>query len=966
MKGVLFSGTRKVCFQFIFVWFLISAGTNSKLFAQDTTASRAAETIWPSIEARLEQNGEDTSRYFILQQSRSHCGADYHCLYGAYFDIMARLERRFNLPLAIYVADEMARLARRQGDLEGLADACNNLGRFHGALGNVRLTIVNLDEALGLYERLGDQPAVIRTKMSLLEHSLSYRKVQDVLPEMEALLGQAIANKDTFSVNRLKLRLMLQAQKAGFYDKMAEYVAAIEQAPLSNPLKPEEYGIAIYAALGRADLFMAENKPVEAAQYYQKALRLCQAEPSRWLEIHVLQALAKLEWGRGAARLAKAYLDTAQIKAENLALYDLLSKNFEQKAQIAEAEGRYADALEYTKKKYFYDGEFTARSAGFDLQKYNLQLEKEQLAAEKRNQELELNLKRVELRTSRIIIVSVFLLAAGLLIGLYQRWKGMRKLARQNALIQQQSMELRSLDAAKSRFFANVSHELRTPLTLMLGPVRTLLKDNKLSEKQSRLLRMASQSGQQLQQLADEILDLRKLEMGKMGLDEQPTALASFFRNYFAQFESLAYRRQVDYAYEIQVDEKEVAPIDRKKNRQVIYNLLSNAFKFTPAGGRVTVRLSMDEGRLRLEVADTGSGIHPDDLPHVFDRFFQSNRPDKAAEGGTGIGLALCQEYTRLFGGEIDVKSAPGEGAVFSVSFPARSAGDAGERPTVDSIQPATEEGEEHVLTPDLEQTTEDVLPGASGQGRPTILVVEDDPGLQDYIRLILSEKYDVVTAENGQAALDWLRSSAGCQLILSDLMMPIMDGYQLLEKLKSDDATRHIPVVMLTARAEARDKLKALRLGVDDYLLKPFDEEELLARAANLLRNHAARLREPPAGPGTVSDTITGEDRDWLEAFEAYVREHLSDDTLSVPVLAESFAMSESSLLRQLKRLTGLSPVQYLHEMRFDEARLLLENRTYNSIAKVAYEVGYADARSFSRSFKKRFGKRPSDLLGE
>ena len=197
--------------------------------------------------------------------------------------------------------------------------------------------------------------------------------------------------------------------------------------------------------------------------------------------------------------------------------------------------------------------------------------------------------------------------------------------------------------------------------------------------------------------------------------------------------------------------------------------------------------------------------------------------------------------------------------------------------------------------------------------------------------------------------------------------MMPVMDGYQLLERLKSDDATRHIPVVMLTARAETQDKLTALRIGVDDYLTKPFDEEELLVRIENLLKNQAARQLAviAEAGEETPRPMMSQPDREWLETFETYVRQHFSSDILSVSSLAYEFAMSESTLLRQLKRLTGLTPVQYLQEVRLGEARRLLENRNFNSIAQVASKVGYDDARTFTRSFKQRFGKLPSEMTG-
>ncbi len=255
--------------------------------------------------------------------------------------------------------------------------------------------------------------------------------------------------------------------------------------------------------------------------------------------------------------------------------------------------------------------------------------------------------------------------------------------------------------------------------------------------------------------------------------------------------------------------------------------------------------------------------------------------------------------------------------------------------------------------------------------GKSSILVVEDNPDLREYIHFVLQDKYQVVTAEHGLAAWTLLKENKTAtsfpDLILSDLMMPFMDGYQLLERLKSDKATLHIPVIMLTARTEAQDKLKALRIGVDDYLTKPFDEEELLVRIDNLLQNQVAR-REAMAVTTTEQEaprpSMSKPDREWLETFEAYVQKHYASDVLSVTSLASAFAMSESTLLRQLKRLTGLSPLQYIQEVRLDEARRLLENRRYNSVAQVASKVGYDDARTFTRSFKQRFGKLPSEMM--
>lgn len=584
-----------------------------------------------------------------------------------------------------------------------------------------------------------------------------------------------------------------------------------------------------------------------------------------------------------------------------------------------------------------------------------------------------------------------FLIAAG---GIYlifyflkKRWMLRAALERE----QEEAARLKELDALKTRFFTNVSHELRTPLTLLLGPISSLLKEKQLTDKQNRLLRMARKSGEQLEQLVTEILDLGKLEMGKMELNETPTRLYPFFRRHLAQFESLAEGRKIDFSFESAEEDHLVVLIDRAKCRQILYNLLSNAFKFTPAGGWIKVGLSIDKSVLHLTVADSGAGIHPDDLPHLYDRFYQTMRRDKPARGGTGIGLALCYEYVQLFGGSIEVDSTLDEGSVFRVTFPISLAASSTEQENEIDI-PVALPGEGLPPTAHNYLVQKKPEKPASAPSRPTILVVEDNPDLQEYLRLILAKKYRVLVADNGQKALDILtgassristikeklRASSEEQarqtthtdvaLILSDLMMPVMDGYQFLERLKSRDNIRHLPVIMLTARADVRDKLKALRIGVDDYLIKPFNEEELLVRIDNLLKNQANRSQQTAeeTEPGAIGSMLSEPDQAWLASLESYVRENLSDNTLSVPLLAQEFAMSESTLLRQIKRLTGLTPVQYLQEIRLDRARRLLENRTHRTVSKVATVVGYGDARSFSRSFKKRFGKLPSDFLGD
>ncbi len=941
-------------------------GTRS--FSQNSDSTSA---LWQKIEARLDQSPNGTDFEFICQLVQVHCGNDYGCLRETYNRVMKNLEKKFNLPAAAYIGEIVVKLAQKHKDLHTEALAYNNLSRFYNAMGFTELDARCVDNALRCAEQLGDNLAITKLEFRKLTQSLNYRSINEVLPQMNALLDAAIKNQDTLAINWLHLCLIEHTVKAKHYDEALKHIEAVEQIPISIPISAFEYGSLILTNTGRATLAMERNDLVEAERYYQQALHFTEEEPSHWLNIKTLHSLTKLEWKRNDKKRAKTYLEIARKKANALELHDLLANNYALQSEMAEAEGRYKEALAYSKQELQEDSLFKKGSAGFNVQTYYLNMEKERLTTENRNKALELQINKVQLLIAIVVIFSVVVLA-GFFIFFYRQQKSKSvRLSAQNALIQQQSTELQSLDAAKSRFFANISHELRTPLTLMLGPVNTLLKESQLAEKQTRLLQLASRNGRQLEVLINDILDLRKLEMGKMTLDEKPVGLFDFFQRHCAQFESMAEARQIDFSFEINLDKALVTSVDPEKCRQLLSNLLSNAFKFTPKEGWITVKVALHTGALQLQVADSGPGIHPDDLPHVFDRFFQTTLPNKAIEGGTGIGLNLCQEYAKLFGGSIQVESTLGEGSVFRVQFPVSVASDVPAAnsasvpaiPALDTMDKIPSWSPAAPYTPVPAGIATAIITEVA---KPNILVVEDNLDLQEYLRLTLGDQYQVISAENGLAAWEYLQTDKPRpSLILSDLMMPVMDGYQLLEKLKSTDATRHLPVIMLTARADAKDKLKALRIGVDDYLTKPFDEEELLVRIENLLKNQSVRQQESAVSIAQTPDIplISQEDQEWLEGFEAFVARHLRSDLISVALLTQEFAMSESTLLRQLKRLTGFSPQQYVQEMRLDAARQMLESNQYNSIQQVADKVGYADARAFARRFKARFGKLPSDL---
>lgn len=553
--------------------------------------------------------------------------------------------------------------------------------------------------------------------------------------------------------------------------------------------------------------------------------------------------------------------------------------------------------------------------------------------------------------------LSISLVLLILAIASFFQWRTRmlrREITKATATIQQQTEELLELDQLKSRFFANVSHELRTPLSLMLGPIRRLLKNNTVDTEGQKLLGFLERNTLHLRTLVNEILDLSKLENNKMELNEEPTLFYSYLKDHLLQYYSISDSEDIQIKVELNLDEDVQLLLDRNKFEKVLNNYLSNAIKFTRSKGSVKVKSWIKDQSLFLSVQDTGRGIHPDDLPFVYDRFYQSKTKGAVTEGGTGIGLSMCKELSELMNGDVWAESQLGKGSTFFLKLPIQLA--------TDAVIPALTS--KQVLSPNR-QPIAAVLDGNKHKGKQ-ILVVEDNKDLRAFYKIILSD-YKVVATEHGQAALQYLEKNSAPDLIISDLMMPVMDGMQLLEHLKSSDTYRHLPVIMLTAKTNRAVKIKALRSGIDDYLNKPFDEEELVIRIHNLLEYRANRLIASSTETDkkeNVAEQFSEADIQWLEAVENYIISQLSNDLLTTASVAAHFAMSESSLLRSLKKMTGLTPVQYLREMRLNEARNLLLVKRYKTVSQVAYQVGFKDAAAFTRSFKNRFGKVPTAYI--
>lgn len=543
------------------------------------------------------------------------------------------------------------------------------------------------------------------------------------------------------------------------------------------------------------------------------------------------------------------------------------------------------------------------------------------------------------------------------------------KIREDKIIIEKQAAELQQLDELKTRFFANISHELRTPITLILNPLNYLLKSQKWEKENEKRLLMAQRNSQRLLRLVNEILDLTKLEAATLNIQQNEVDILGFVQRTLAEFESFAVRQGVSLRLEHSLIPKTQVTIDLKKVETILYNFIGNALKFTPNGGHIRVKIGIQNTDLQIEVTDTGRGIQAEDLPHIFDRFYQS-KTNGTSEGGSGLGLALSRELAHLLKGEIWAESEWGKGSSFFFKLPqVVLAHHAAKNIEIENIQIAENK--------DFNSNIIEALTPLSLEENPlqkakyNLLLVEDNADLQDYIADILRAQYEVTVKSNGKEAFEYLESLENAEhfpnLIISDVMMPQMDGYQLLQLLKAAPKYQKLPVIMLTARAGLEDKLKALQIGVDDYLTKPFVEVELLARIENLLRNADLRKQawqEEPEMENENSNESANLHSQWLREVEQMVYENMAKPNFSIETLSEILGISRQTFNTHIKKEVGMTAVQYLQEVKLHHAKKMLENGEVQSVKNAAENVGIKDLKYFSRLFKTRFGRSPSEYL--
>lgn len=504
---------------------------------------------------------------------------------------------------------------------------------------------------------------------------------------------------------------------------------------------------------------------------------------------------------------------------------------------------------------------------------------------------------------------------------------------------------------AKLQFFTNISHELRTPLTLIADPVNYIIHDDNLNSQQRSMLQIVQRNVLVLIQLVSEILDFRKVQNGKMELRLSDFNLAESMKQWIKLFSASAQKKHI--AISMDAPDTIMLRADQDKIERICYNLLSNALKYTSEGGEISLMAKEEGGRVMISVADNGCGISSDELPYIFDRFYQA----KNAGRGTGIGLAIVKAFTELHHGEVSATSIEGKGSTFTIHIPVRQKGEVTNQPT-EKIEQLVEPSSAEEVPNQARHIDELIQPYQTD--KPEVLIIDDNIDIRTYLRSVLSEKYNVSEAADGKAGLELARKIVP-DIVLSDIMMPVMDGLAFCRQLKTDKAISHIPVILLTARSLDEQRAEGYEHGADAYLSKPFSLRLLFSRIDNLIqsRKKLSKLFSNSDENDAFEKLSNETDKTFAAQLRKIIQDNLSDNEFNVERIGDEIGLSRVQLYRKVKALTGYSPVEMLRKARLTRARHLLRT-TEKTVSEVAYAVGFSTPSYFSKCYRDEFGESP------
>lgn len=805
------------------------------------------------------------------------------------------------------------RYYKRTKSLEGEIWICNLIGNIYSDAGNY-------DEALKIYGRA----------LEIAKQTGEWWSEVDVY----TLLGRTY--------------MMMES-----YPKAAAYFQKARKISMKNN-EPMRVMIAVYFI---GDNYRTQKMNDEALNWFLDAFKMASEQNNRQWQGSISERIGRIYYDKKNYLEAKKWLmNSLEIHREFFIMRDL-AQNYQVLSETNSALGNYKEAFENHKEYLKYSKLLQKNDASKLVLKYEFN-KKESASRAEQGKKDALALRELKSKNMQRNMAIAGLLLMMLLLGslLYVFRLRSKKLQVEKLNVQLKDREMKAVketEQFKSRFLTNISHEFRTPLTLINGHLE-LLKQIDDGKNLTRYLEMEN-NGKRLLQLINQLLDLSKMESGQYQLRFSSGNVLNEVQAHVQTFHSYADQLGVTLTMEIAGSQFTRDPFvySSEALSAILANLLSNALKFTPSGGSVHMQVQVNDEALILTVSDTGSGIPEQQLDNVFERFYQVDDGGERFHSGSGIGLALVKELVILHGGEISVKNAPTGGCIFTVSLANRK-----------ESREETEAATEFKTYLPEQIDSEGSIPESAvlNEELPLILVVEDQEQLRKFICECLGESYRYIEAPDGFRGLELANESLP-DLIISDVMMPGMNGIEFCSQVKNNELTSHIPVVLLTAKAEQSDKETGLETGADDYLVKPFSISELKLRVRNMLRLRQLirdKLAENPVSAADELSGLTERDREFLRKLSTITTENISNTQFGVNPLAESVHLSSSQLTRKLKALTGNTPADFIRNIRLQKALEGLQSGM--SIADVAWEVGFEDPSYFAKVFKKRFGVPPSE----
>lgn len=825
---------------------------------------------------------------------------------------------------------------------------------FYNILGNVTKEENNFTAALEHYIQATAIFEKYNSNDGLTQSLSNIGNVQYLLEEYDkaehyALQGLDIAKKANKQSsiaysNRLLGRIYRRQKRFDEALKVYKLASAVYQKLGEKRETGETYSNIgnIYFELGKFD---------QALEHYFDALRIKRSIPDSVGSAYDFNAIAISYYNLKKYGEAIIYVDSATLFAKKKKIPPLVMDGYKNKSDIYGTLKQYREAHEnyiwYSTMKDSLDVLRNKEAANELEAKYNSEKKESEIAALHAENEIK-SLQLDKERTQRIYLIGVSVLSFLLIAVIFNRYR-----------IKQRSAEkLKQLDTIKSRFFANISHEFRTPLTLILSPLQKSITETDYNLPPGDI-RMMYRNASRLHVLINQLLDLSRIESGKMKLQVEEIDIRRMIMTLCSAFQSRAEQRNIDYQVIIQ-DGMRNGFVDRDKLEKIVYNLISNAFKFTSNGGSIFVEVHQ-KSEMILRVRDNGVGIPAHHLPFIFDRFYQVDDSSTRPSEGTGIGLALAKEMAEVHHGSLQVVSKEGAGSEFVLMLPIDSNHYSQEEFLQASKEISTLNSSLYEIADAEEQTAGEA---ETNEDLPLILIAEDHQDMRSFIRNTLQHDYRIVEAIDGLQAWEKTKEIIP-DLVITDVMMPHMDGTAFCEKLKGTLLTSHIPVVMLTAKAGQESKLDGLQRGADDYLVKPFDVQELKVRILNLItqRKKLQELYRQEVTLRPKNIIIPDVDAEFLQKVYAILEDRFSDSDFGVEEFNRAVGFSRMQLHRKLKALTDHSTGEFIKYFRLEKAKQFLMVKDA-MVSQVAYDCGFNNISHFSKSFKDHTSMTPSDFV--